>query len=431
MLNQKVVMTSLCTLLACCFLAIGFLYVCFYPTATTDNTTLTLEVPSTSPAQNRSLEEAVLANTPPEKHTIVVENKTNDYDSDFYLGNTVFVGDSRTHGFLSYQYLPPEQVYSMDGSTQKNIQGKKIADLGDGILRTVDEAIGIRKPQRILIAFGINAIATMSESEFMTQYRSLVDSFTEASPESAIIIQSILPVSDRFAAQIPALDNEIIDHYNALLFQYASQNGYYYMNTTELMKDEEGALLPQYDAGDGLHFTPTAYNDLLEYYKSHMILTEASVRTSSSTWNQQNLPSGIIGDSFQNGDPYPIGASSPKQPPAVLPSTDAPPTEPAFAPGNSVLGDSATQKPTGNEPIAEDSSIGDSQKNSPNSSATNGQAIGNSALSKDSPVQDSPAMVGQSQTGEIVLPEQNQPRLPGDGELDSVNQPGTSQQQSQ
>ena len=37
----------------------------------------------------------------------------NEMDGEFYLGETVFIGDSRTNGLLTYRYLPPEQVLSL------------------------------------------------------------------------------------------------------------------------------------------------------------------------------------------------------------------------------------------------------------------------------------------------------------------------------
>lgn len=43
----------------------------------------------------------------------------NEVDAEYYLGETVFVGDSRTNGLLTYQLLPPEQIFAIDGSTQK------------------------------------------------------------------------------------------------------------------------------------------------------------------------------------------------------------------------------------------------------------------------------------------------------------------------
>ena len=52
-----------------------------------------------------------------------------------------------------------------------------------------------RQPHRILIAFGVNAIPLMSEEEFMDEYDILVDELTEASPDSKIVIQCILPVA--------------------------------------------------------------------------------------------------------------------------------------------------------------------------------------------------------------------------------------------
>lgn len=294
-MNQKVFVTSMFSMLAVCLISVGCVLL-FFPQTQSESISTQIPAPYSS-SQNRTLKEAIQVNSPPEGNTLVKENKTSEYDSDFYLGNTIFIGDSRTHGFLSYNYFPPEQVYSMDGCTQKNIQGEKIADLGDEELFTVDEAVGKRRPQRILLAFGVNAIATMSESEFMSSYISLVDSLKKASPESAIIIQSIMPVSMWLERQNPDINNESIEHYNNLLYKYAADNGYYYMNTAEIMTDDDNSLDSKYDAGDGLHFNTSAYDALIEYYESHMILTEDSMRTPSDDWNLASKPSSLIGES--------------------------------------------------------------------------------------------------------------------------------------
>lgn len=35
---------------------------------------------------------------------------SHEVDAEYYLGETTFIGDSRTNGLLTYQLLPPEQV---------------------------------------------------------------------------------------------------------------------------------------------------------------------------------------------------------------------------------------------------------------------------------------------------------------------------------
>ena len=227
-----------------------------------------------SDPKNRTLEEAYQVNIPGQD-TIVQENHTEEYDTEFYLGETVFVGDSRTNGMISYGFLPPEQVYAIDGCSQKTIQDREFVDLGDGKLYTVEEAVAIRQPERIMISLGINGLTTMGEEEFMEEYRALTESLHQASPNSTIILQSILPVAWWKYQEIPAFDNDNIDYYNELLCDYAQEAGYFYLNSAEVMKDSRNSLRSEYDAGDGLHFNSAAYEALMEYYTTHMVLAKA------------------------------------------------------------------------------------------------------------------------------------------------------------
>lgn len=194
-----------------------------------------------------------------------------EVDSEYYLGETTFIGDSRTNGLLTYQLLPPEQVFAIDGSTQKSIRDEPFIQLEpDGDYLTVEQAVAERQPQRILLAFGVNAIPLMSDEEFMQEYDTLIDELTELSPDSKIIIQSILPVASWKYTEMPALTNENIDYHNDLLAQYAQENGYTFYDIADNFKDENGALAFEYDAGDGLHFSQTFYHTYLAILTTDM-----------------------------------------------------------------------------------------------------------------------------------------------------------------
>lgn len=189
----------------------------------------------------------------------------NEMDGEFYLGETVFIGDSRTNGLLTYRYLPPEQVFAIDGSTQKSIREQEFIQLEpNGPFLSVEEAVKERQPHRILIAFGVNAIPLMSEEEFMKEFEILIDELTSASPDSKIVIQSILPVSWWKHETMQYLTNENIDHFNDLLKQYCTENSYTFFDVSDEFKGEDGSLDPQYDAGDGLHFNQSFYQKYIQ-----------------------------------------------------------------------------------------------------------------------------------------------------------------------
>ena len=188
-----------------------------------------------------------------------------EIDPEFYLGETVFIGDSRTKGLLSYEFLPPEQVYAIDGSTQKTIRDEEFIQLSpDGEYLSVEEAVKERQPRRIVVAFGVNAIPVMDEKTFIKEFDILLEELTEASPNSKIVIQSILPVSWWKYQEIPLLTNEAIEQYNQLLGAYCVENGYAFFDISGYFQDEEGCLAQRYDGGDGLHFRRSFYEKYME-----------------------------------------------------------------------------------------------------------------------------------------------------------------------
>lgn len=189
-----------------------------------------------------------------------------------YIENTVFIGDSRTYGFITYRFIKQENVFAEIGQSHKGARFEHFIDLGTGSLLTVAQAVGIKKPERMIVSYGINGIAYTGPQTFMNEYEALIDDLRAASPDSLIIIQSILPVSSYYQTYIDSrLTNEKIDSYNALLKQLAEEKDCRYLDTSGVLKDGGNCLSSEYDSGDGLHFNSRVYEVLLQYLDQHRI----------------------------------------------------------------------------------------------------------------------------------------------------------------
>ncbi len=188
-----------------------------------------------------------------------------------YLEGTIFVGDSRVNGMVNAKVLPRANAFAYNGLCHANADTKKFVDLGDGKIRTIPEALGVRKPERVVVEFGINGIAWIGEKSFIASYEDLLDAMVEQSPGTTFIIQSILPVSQAKENSDSRYANDKIDRYNALLLELAEKKGMYYLNAAEALKNSDGSLDSRYDSGDGLHFSTAASRELLEYYLTHAI----------------------------------------------------------------------------------------------------------------------------------------------------------------
>lgn len=190
---------------------------------------------------------------------------------DAYLNSTVFVGDSRVNGMLYTGVIKEKNTFAYNGLSHSGAMTKRFLNLGTGKTLTIPEAIGVRKPQRAVIAFGINGIAWIGETSFIQRYEKLLDAMIEQSPDTTFIIQAILPVSAAKEQEDSRYANAKIDRYNQLLLQLAEKKHLYFLNTAEALKNANGALDSRYDRGDGLHFSEAASDAIIDYFMTHAI----------------------------------------------------------------------------------------------------------------------------------------------------------------
>lgn len=189
-----------------------------------------------------------------------------------YLNDTIFIGDSRTNGMANYNFAPRDRVYAIDGANHQTARTEKFLILSStGRKLTIAEAIGVVKPVRMIVSFGINGVAFMGEDTFMDEYSAFLDELKAASPDTILVVQSILPVSSAQEAEDPRMTNEVIDSYNQKLQALTLEKGGRWLDTAGLLKNAWGELDAAYDAGDGLHFNQDAYEVLFNYYDQNRI----------------------------------------------------------------------------------------------------------------------------------------------------------------
>ena len=195
-----------------------------------------------------------------------------DYQSfEEYIKETVFIGDSRTNALAVYNLVPKKNVLAKDGENHRSARTEKIITTQSGKTVTIAQAVAELKPVRMMVCFGINGVSFMGEESFIAEYSAFLDELHQASPNSVIIVQSILPVSKSYEAQNPNLTNQKIDRYNLLLKQLSGQKGFAFLDSSEVLKDKNNALDEKYDRGDGLHYNKAAYEALLQFYNKNRI----------------------------------------------------------------------------------------------------------------------------------------------------------------
>lgn len=236
------------------------------------------DAPQESPAGAATLdmpEPVIIISTPdstPEP-TPATLSETEDMGQE-YIGRITFLGDSTTYGLKYYGVLAggkdTTQVWTPASGTlavfSQSIATIVYPDTGTEI--TIREAAALNQPELMVITLGVNGVSSMDEEYFKSEYTDLIEGILEASPETVIILQSILPVAAHYENQT-SINNEKISRANIWIEEIARAAGLGYLDTYSALVGEDGFLPNEYQNGDGLHLNEAGFNLILEYIRTH------------------------------------------------------------------------------------------------------------------------------------------------------------------
>ena len=191
---------------------------------------------------------------------------------DEYFAETLFVGDSRMVGLGMTCQNIGATFYAAVGLSINQVNTKKVIKIDAETSYTVMEAIenDPRDFKRIYLMFGLNELGWAYPSVFIRSVRTSIEQLWELCPDSEICIMAIMPVSSDKSVSIytGAEANERIREYNSLLLQLASDLDCWYLDSYNLLADEEGNL-PKEFAADGIHMYSEQNKKLMNYIACH------------------------------------------------------------------------------------------------------------------------------------------------------------------
>ena len=171
-------------------------------------------------------------------------------DTDF--SGCLFIGDSRTEGFMLYSGVRGAEAYTARGLMVDTYFTSPVVDAG-GKKVTVSEAIEADAPYtRVYIMLGINELGWAYDSVFISKYENLLDHVRSCMPDAEIIVQSIIPVTAAKSQSDEVYNNENIARYNELIRGMCAKKGIAFADLVPYFTDADGAL-PEEAAFDGIH----------------------------------------------------------------------------------------------------------------------------------------------------------------------------------
>lgn len=161
----------------------------------------------------------------------------------------VWLGDSITDGGEWSELFPQYATLNRGIS----------ADHTFGLLHRLYEIIQ-RKPWKLFILIGINDLSrNFPDAVILQNYRRMIDSLQQQSPNTRIYIQSILPTNDRFTQfKNHQQKTAHILYINSELKKMSLERKLVYVNLYDAFTDAEGKLDARY-TNDGLHLTGAGY----------------------------------------------------------------------------------------------------------------------------------------------------------------------------
>ena len=184
-----------------------------------------------------------------------------------YFKDAVFIGDSRTEGFILYNNLSDTTAYTHKGLMVNTVFTDPVIQQ-DGQKKTVMEALADTSFSKVYLMFGINESGWAYSDIFIEKYGEIIDEIRRINPDATIYLQSILPVSQQVSNTHSYITNAKIDSYNQLIQQLAADKQVYYLNVAEAVAGPDGAL-PEEAAADGIHLKKEYCQTWLSYLETH------------------------------------------------------------------------------------------------------------------------------------------------------------------
>lgn len=206
-----------------------------------------------------------------------------------YLSRAVFFGESTTaHLARSGGILDTPEGRSRvwrDASGTRMLDRRILTttiEAPDGTKRTVRDALISETPALLVLSFGLNGIVSFAKNVplFLDNYRAMLAEIHALSPDTRIIVQSIYPIraDDAFSVDAQTINGYIEALNQAVCAMTGALPYVRFADTASILRDADGFLAAQYDAGDGIHLTNAAYEQILLYLRTHAWLAQRYIK---------------------------------------------------------------------------------------------------------------------------------------------------------
>lgn len=201
-----------------------------------------------------------------------------------WFDDAVFVGDSVSLKLSYYeasvdrlgkaQFLVAGSLSSTNALWDVN-RSNAVHPKYKGKKQKVEDSISQMSVKKVYIMLGMNDINAVGINGSVKNFEKLCNNILEKSPNVQIYVQSVTPMassSNVASSKEGRLNNKSIYEYNTKLAQLAQNRGWYFINVSEVMFDDNGYLKNEYCSdlnSMGIHFTNAGCTAWIDYLLTH------------------------------------------------------------------------------------------------------------------------------------------------------------------
>lgn len=200
-----------------------------------------------------------------------------------YFDDAVFVGDSvslRLQYYCSSNGALGNTTFLCSGSLSATnalweVSSESVHPSYQGKKMLIEDGVAACGAKKVYIMLGMNNIS-FGVNNATGDMVTLIDRILEKSPDVAIIVQAVTPMTSTSTIRSKSLNNDEIDTYNAAMRDICEERGWYFLDVNTIFKDDTNNLKTAYcsDADHmGIHFTTAAAEIWVDYLKTHVPAT--------------------------------------------------------------------------------------------------------------------------------------------------------------
>lgn len=207
-------------------------------------------------------------------------------DVDAFFAESAFIGDSVTLALRNYcmkdkQALGGATILCAGSYAVRHalatpggkLEGWPVVSISyQGESMRPEDALAACGAKRVFIMLGLNDIALEGIDKTISNWGKLIKNIRNKCPDIEIYIQSGTPIL--IGGEKGALKNPLMDSYNVRLEQFCQDNGCYFVNVSETLKDDQGGLKKAYCSDGFCHLTESGVKAWIAYLRDYAAATQ-------------------------------------------------------------------------------------------------------------------------------------------------------------